>query len=125
MKFIEPNRSNYVVSAKEPDDDGVLDIGVAKGTFCDGRPYRLECWCMDELYMATVFFDDALMTAWNRFDMVLMLELEELVKFSGRPLVQAHRVKDDGGRDVWSVNLVLKDARGQHAEILRPIQKYR
>lgn len=125
MEFIEPNRSNYIVSAQEPDDDGVLDIGITRGAFSDGRPYRLECWCMDELYMATVFFDDALMTAWNRLDMVLLLELEGLVKFCGKPLVQSHRVKDDGGSDVWAVNLVLKDAKGMHAEILRPLQKYR
>ena len=49
MEFIEPDRSNYIVSAHKPNDEGVRDIGFVKGTFLDGRPYRLECWCMDEL----------------------------------------------------------------------------
>ena len=56
MEFIEPDRSNYIVSAHKPNDEGVRDIGFVKGTFLDGRPYRLECWCMDELIMASVFF---------------------------------------------------------------------
>ena len=58
MEFIEPDRSNYIVSAHKPNDEGVRDIGFVKGTFLDGRPYRLECWCMDELIMASVFFDE-------------------------------------------------------------------
>ena len=56
MEFVEPDRSNYIVSAHKPNDEGVRDIGFVKGTFLDGRPYRLECWCMDELIMASVFF---------------------------------------------------------------------
>ena len=42
MEFIEPDRSNYIVSAHKPNDEGVRDIGFVKGTFLDGRPYRLE-----------------------------------------------------------------------------------
>lgn len=125
MNFIEPDRSKYIVSAREPGDDGVLDLGFAKGAFSDGRPYRMECWCMDELVMATVLFDDALITAWKRLDFVLLLELEELFKFNGRPGVQAARTKDDAGRSVWAVNVLVKNGEGLLAEILRPIQRYR
>ena len=125
MEFIEPDRSNYIVSAKEPDDDGVLDLGFAKGSFSDGRPYKIECWCMDELVMATVLFDDALMTAWKRLDFALFLELEELFKYNGKPLVQATRMQDDAGCSIWAVNVMLKNAKGRQAEILRPLQRYR
>ena len=125
MKYIEPDRSEYIVSAQEPDDDGVLDLGFAKGVFSDGRPYKIECWCMDEIVMATVLFDEALMTAWKRADFTLLLELEELFKFNGKPLVQAARMKDDAGRGIWAVNVMLKNAKGQQAELLRPMQRYR
>lgn len=125
MKFFEPDRSDYRVSAREPDDYGVLDIGFAKGSFSDGRPYRLECWCMDSLVMATVFFDESLLTAWNRLDVALLLELEEVFKFRGGPFVQASRTKDDKGRGVWAANVTVKDEQGLYAEILRPIQRYR
>lgn len=125
MRYIEPDRSEYIVSAQEPDDDGVLDLGFSKGAFSDGRPYKIECWCMDEIVMATVLFDEALMTAWKRADFVLLLELEELFKFNGKPLVQAARMKDDAGRGIWAVNVMLKNAKGQQAELLRPMQRYR
>lgn len=125
MKYIEPDRSEYIVSAQEPDDDGVLDLGFAKGAFSDGRPYKIECWCMDEIVMATVLFDEALMTAWKRMDFALLLELEELFKFNVKPLVQAARMKDDAGRGIWAVNVMLKNAKGQQAELLRPMQRYR
>ena len=35
MEFIEPDRSNYIVSAHKPNDEGVRDIGFVKGTFLD------------------------------------------------------------------------------------------
>ena len=58
IKFPVPNRSEYIPSPYEPDADGVLDIGYYKGTIIGGRPYVLECWQMDELVVATVFFSD-------------------------------------------------------------------
>ena len=99
MEFIEPDRSNYIVSAHKPSDEGVRDIGFVKGTFLDGRPYRLECWCMDELIMASVFFDG--------------------------PYLQAGRMKDGKGRGIWAVTVMLKDDDGLHAEVLTPVQRYR
>ena len=86
MEFIEPDRSNYIVSAHKPNDEGVRDIGFVKGTFLDGRPNRLECWCMDELIMASVFFDERYLTAWKRLDFALLLELEGVLQFKGRAL---------------------------------------
>ena len=114
MEFIEPDRSNYIVSAHKPNDEGVRDIGFVKGTFLDGRPYRLECWCMDELIMASVFFDERYLTAWKRLDFALLLELEGVLQF-----------KDGKGRGIWAVTVMLKDDNGLHAEVLTPVQRYR
>lgn len=125
MKFIEPDRSKQLISAHKPSDEGVLDIGFTKGTFSDGRPYRLECWCMEELIMVTVLLDERYLTAWNRLDFVLLLELEDVLQFKDGPYLQAARIKDDAGRGIWAVNVMLKDADGLHAEIMRPIQRYR
>lgn len=62
IKFPVPNRSEYIPSPLEPDADGVLDIGYYKGTIIGGRPYVLECWQMDELVVATVFFRTKVLT---------------------------------------------------------------
>ena len=116
MEFIEPDRSNYIVSAHKPNDEGVRDIGFVKGTFLDGRPYRLECWCMDELIMASVFFDERYLTAWKRLDFALLKD---------GPYLQAGRMKDGKGRGIWTVTVMLKDDDGLHAEVLTPVQRYR
>ena len=51
-----PDRGNQRLNfAKAPGDD-TLDIGWAKGTLSDGRPYRAECWCQDQVTMLTIFF---------------------------------------------------------------------
>lgn len=125
MEFIEPDRSNYIVSAHKPGDDGVLDLGFAKGAFSDGRPYKIECWCMDEIVMATVLFDETLMTAWKRLDFALLLELEGVLQFKDGPYLQAGRMKDGKGRGIWAVTVMLKDDDGLHAEVLTPVQRYR
>ena len=83
IKFPVPNRSEYIPSPYEPDADGVLDIGYYKGSIIGGRPYVLECWQMDELVVATVFFSDEGLDAYSREDLVLLLELEDIIKFIG------------------------------------------
>ena len=42
MEFIEPDRSNYIVSAHKPNDEGVRDIGFVKGVH--GRAYYGKCF---------------------------------------------------------------------------------
>ena len=79
IKFPVPNRSEYIPSPYEPDADGVLDIGYYKGSIIGGRPYVLECWQMDELVVATVFFSDEGLDAYSREDLVLLLELEDSI----------------------------------------------
>lgn len=81
IKFPVPNRSEYIPSPYEPDADGVLDIGYYKGSIIGGRPYVLECWQMDELVVATVFFSDEGLDAYSREDLVLLLELEDIINY--------------------------------------------
>ena len=79
IKFPVPNRSEYIPSPYEPDADGVLDIGYYKGSIIGGRPYVLECWQMDELVVATVFFSDEGLDAYSREDLVLLLEFSHFL----------------------------------------------
>ena len=81
IKFPVPNRSEYIPSPYEPDADGVLDIGYYKGSIIGGRPYVLECWQMDELVVATVFFSDEGLDAYSREDLVLLLVLVDIIYF--------------------------------------------
>ena len=114
IKFPVPNRSEYIPSPYEPDADGVLDIGYYKGSIIGGRPYVLECWQMDEL------------DAYSREDLVLLLELEDIIKFiGGKRLFQCTHTEDDAGMPMWAVNITLQNAKGKYAEVLCPLRRYR
>lgn len=125
-KYPEPSRKDYVPSPYEPDDDGVLDIGYYTGLLSDGRKYRLECWQMDEMVMATIMFSDQGLTAYNKKDMLLLLELEEIAHFGGSSKkLQATRTKDDVGSSMWALNMMLKNADDTFASLLITLKRYK
>lgn len=123
--FSVPTRIDYVPSPLEPDEDGVQDIGYRKGKLCDGRPYRLECWRMDDMVMCTVMFDDLGLSTWTKLDMYLLLELDNIISFpQGYTKLQAARVEDDLGQPVWALNMLLSNKKGVYGEIVGPLNRY-
>ena len=124
-KFPVPCRVDYVPSPYEPDEDGVQDVGYYNGRLSDGRAYRLECWRMDDMLMLTVMFSDLCLEGYRREDMPLLLEAEELVRFTGASRkLQAARTEDDRGQNVWAINLLLANKKGTYAEIVPELTRY-
>ena len=126
-KFTAPCRVDYVPSPYEPNEEGVMDVGYKNGVMSDGRPYRLECWRMDELLMLTVLFSNQGLTGYKRADMPLLLEGEEILRFvgAGKPRLQAAQTTDDVGQSMWAINLMLADNRGTYAELAVQLHSYR
>ena len=126
IKIPIPNRNEYIPSPYEPDADGVLDVGYYKGSITGGRPYVLECWQMDDLIVATVFFSDEGLEAYDRDDLVLLLELEDIIRFVGEQrLFQCTHTVDDADVPMWAVNITLQNEKGKYAEVLCPLRRYR
>lgn len=125
-KFPVPCRVNYAPSPYEPDEDGVQDVGYLAGAFGDGRPYRLECWRMDDMVLATVFFSALELSALSRDEAAPLLEREGVLRFrsGAKAGVQIARMKDDAGQDMWALNLLLADRRGVYAEPARELKRY-
>lgn len=124
--FAVPCRVDYVPSPYEPDEDGVQDVGFRTGRLCDGRPYRLECWRMDDMLMLTLLFSDQGLAGYQRKDMPLLLEAEELVRFTGESRrLQAARTTDDRGQSMWALNLMLANKKGVYAELLVELNSYK
>lgn len=126
-KFTAPCRVDYVHSPYEPNEEGVMDVGYKNGVMSDGRPYRLECWRMDELLMLTVLFSNQGLTGYKRADMPLLLEGEEILRFvgAGKPRLQAAQTTDDVGQSMWAINLMLEDNRGTYAELAVQLHSYK
>lgn len=124
-KFPVPCRVDYVPSPYEPDEDGVQDVGYLNGQLSDGRAYRLECWRMDDMLMLTVMFSDLCLAGYKREDMSLLLEAEEIVRFTGDSRkLQATRTEDDREQPVWAINLMLANKKGTYAEIIPELNRY-
>lgn len=125
-QFPEPCRIDYVPSPLEPNEDGVQDVGWRCGTLSDGRGYRLECWRMDELVMATLLFACDGLTYYSRDDMYLLLEAEGIVSYAGdkRPLQMAC-TKDDAGSDMWALNIMLSRGTAAYASVIGELRRYR
>ena len=124
-KFPVPCRVDYVPSPYEPDEDGVQDVGYVNGKLSDGRAYRLECWRMDDMLMLTVMFSDLCLAGYKREDMSLLLEAEEIVRFtSDSRKLQAARTVDDREQAVWAINLMLANKKGTYAEIVPELNRY-
>lgn len=124
-KFSVPCRVDYVPSPYEPDEDGVQDVGYLNGKLSDGRAYRLECWRMDDMLMLTVMFSDLCLAGYKREDMSLLLEAEDIVRFTGDShKLQATRTEDDREQAVWAINLMLANKKGTYAEIIPELNRY-
>ncbi|MCD8198702.1 MAG: hypothetical protein LUD24_00740 [Phascolarctobacterium sp.] len=125
-EFPIPRRINYIPSPLEPDEDGVLDIGFHCGNLKDGRPYRLECWAMDEIIMVTVMFSDMNIRSYLRQDMYDLLKQEKLVDYiSGKKPLQFARTHDDAGNSMWMLNIMLADGKGRYAKLKIKLQSYK
>lgn len=126
IKFPVPNRSNYIPSPYEPDADGVLDVGYYKGSIAGGRPYVLECWQMDELIVATVFFSNEGLDDYSRKDLIMLLEKESIIKFiDEKHLFQYNLTVDDSGVPMWAINITLQNEKGKYAKLLCPLRLYK
>ncbi len=124
-KFPVPCRVDYVPSPYEPDEDGVQDVGYLTGKLSDGRSFRLECWRMDDMLMLTVMFSALCLTGYKREDMPLLLEAEDIVRFTGENRkLQATRTEDDLGQEVWAINIMLANKKGTYAELVPELNRY-
>jgi hypothetical protein len=124
-KFPIPDRTKQPIRSTK-DQDGVIDIGWCDGVLSDGRPFRAEMWAQDQVSMLTVFFssiglDDPDAEAMKRF-----VEQEGLISFrSGGPsYCSAALFIDDGGNQVWSVNIVVGDENQTYIDNSVPIFPY-
>lgn len=110
MNYPAPDRSNQRLNFGKTAEDDTLDIGWAEGTLSDGRPYRAECWCQDQVTMLTIFFSTLGLERATDADLEQLLVREKLVSFKvGNRFVRGARFVDPSSHELWSVNVVVGD----------------
>jgi hypothetical protein len=116
MEYPKPDRSNYKPNFRKTAENPQLDIGWAEGRLTDGRPYRMEAWCEDQVTMVTFFFASAGLERLTNRELQVLLEQEELLHFtSSRRHASAMQITDAAGAWLWSVSVVIGDEDGLYA----------
>lgn len=124
--YPKPDRSNFNPNFVKTPDNDVLDISWNEGILSDGRPFRVEYWCQDQVSMLTYFFSTKGMQNASDDDFVKLLEREGLLKFKSddKRFVTGKTLLDSSGNEMWSVNVVIGDEEGTFAKDLYPLNKY-
>ena len=109
-KYPKPDRSDQIRNFQKTEENEALDIGWAEGTFSDGRPYLLECWCEDQVTSITVFFSRIGLEGLDDAGAKALLERENIAHFlSEEDGVTALPCRDASGNEMWSANIVVGD----------------
>lgn len=116
LKYPRPDRSDFQPNFKKTAENDVLDIGWAEGILSDGRPYRFECWCQDQLTCVTIFLPRADLEGLDDDACQSLLEKEGLLQF---PFEERYLTvldfEDASGHALYSVNIVIGDEDGTFA----------
>ena len=106
--YPKPDRSDQTPNFVKFEENEALDIGWNEGVLGDGRPYHVECWAEDQITMLTFFFSTAGIEKYSEKMLKDLLVEEKLVQFikNDAPL-STMRITDAGGKELWSVNVVI------------------
>src|SRR5919108_979088 len=108
--YPKPDRSAFQPNFVKTPENDVLDIGWNEGQLTDGRPYRMEFWCQDQVSVLTYFFSTKGLENATNAELKALLVREGLVSFvSDRQYVSGAQLTDASGHEMWSVNVVVGD----------------
>ncbi len=115
-KYPVPDRSGFTPNFTKTEENDVLDIGWAEGTLSDGRPYRFECWCQDQVTAVTIFLSATGLQDLDDRGVQNLLEKEDLLHFPfPKCYVSSRAFRDPGGNDLLSINVVIGDEEQTYA----------
>ncbi|MEG2069100.1 MAG: hypothetical protein RSB52_01840 [Acidaminococcaceae bacterium] len=120
LKYPHPHIKPQATYTDTIDEAGAIDkdLGYAEGSFSDARPYRIECWVIEQVVMATIYFSDRNIKTWQKEQLTTYLEQEKLVEWlTVEKNLQGKQAKDDLGIALWVVNIKLKDEKEQFAKL--------
>jgi hypothetical protein len=107
-RYPKPDRSDQKPNFMKSEENDAIDIGWQEGILSDGRPYRAEAWCQDQVTFLTIFLSAIDLENARDADFLVLLENERLVHFkdaTGYPY--ARKVKDASGNEVWAITMVV------------------
>lgn len=110
IAYPKPDRSRFTPNRVKTEANDTLDIGWAEGVMRDGRPWRAEAWCQDQVTFLTFFFSSRGLEQATDADLTALLKAEDLVTFVDESgAAEGRLTQDDAGQDIWEVVVVVGD----------------
>lgn len=127
--YDKPILKPKVLNIINDEKDELLDIdyGYLEG-FCtsDNRPYRIECWGIADIIMASVYFSTKDKERCSKEELIQYLEDNNVIiwlnKFNKK--IQVSKRKDEAGKDIFSINVKLKEEDTNFAKIAGALNFY-
>ena len=106
--YPKPDRSDQIRNFVKSEENEAIDVGWNEGSLSDDRQYHVECWVEDQITMLTFFFSTVGIEKYSEKRLKDLLVEENLVQFikNDAPL-STMRITDAGGKELWSVNVVI------------------
>ena len=124
--YPKPDRSDFKPHLSKTPENEILDLGWQEGVLTDGRPFKGEFWCQDQISMITFFFSTVGLENISKEEMERLLESEDLIKFKPGPRsVRVEKFKDASANEMYSVNVMVGDDEETLVEGGRPMNGYR
>src|ERR1700689_2549166 len=77
--YPKPDRSDFKPHLSKTPENEILDLGWQEGVLTDGRPFKGEFWCQDQISMITFFFSTVGLENISKEEMERLLESEDLM----------------------------------------------
>ena len=127
IKYPKIDRSDFI-------PEWHRDAGYGEGTLKDGRPYRAECWFEVNLTCLTCFLPTVGIENYSAEDFKKLVVSEGLISFDDENFlssgysgdnVEAKKVTDASGNEMWSITVIIGDDDGTYADNLFKMKRYK
>jgi hypothetical protein len=117
QKYPKPDRSTRKPNFSKTPENDALDLAWQEGILTDGRAYRAEHWCQDQFSVLTFFISTIGLENSTKDDFKRLLVSENLINFKPGPnYLEARKIIDDSGNEMWSINVVVGDDENTFVE---------
>lgn len=126
VRYPEPDRSNHKPNLDLTPGKEYVDIGWSGGVLSDGRPFRVEYWCWEEVSILTYFMSTkGIENVTDNYFRELLSD-EGLLSFSSeKPTLRAKKMKDASGNEMWSINVAVGNQEELFVKETLFIKRYR
>lgn len=126
MSYPKPDRSDKKPNFKKTAENDSLDIGWHEGVLSDGRPFRLEAWCQDQVTFLTYFFSTIDLEEFTNDELAIWLSAGEgLFEFtSTERSSSAMKWRDAAGNEMWAFTVIVGADDETNIKDHKPLQKY-